>query len=460
AKRSRLGESLQATQSALEQLRADLTRETGDMAALVQQLESLRGELGTLTAKYGSVNDDVGAVRRLLDEEQRALDQKSKELAAMATELDRVLADKFAVLRRCKLEDIRIPLRQGSLEALALEATTGAAQTGVQLAESYMSQLSLGGSQASASMMAVDADDIVADYAQLPSRIRNGAPATIEPQLAADIARLTGEIDALSPNPHARERLDAARARLREIEGEHNAARAAAKDAKDRFQAVRRRRHDAFMRCYSHLAAGIDHAYKALTQSPVFPLGGTAYLALEDADSPYLAGIKYHAMPPLKRFRDMDQLSGGEKSVAALALLFSLQAFRPAPFFVLDEVDAALDLANVSKLANFLREHARAQPSNEPSQPGDALPGDDDMLDAAASADAGPYALRQSARTKRTANGDEKTPSQPADADFQFIVISLKQALYERAQSLVGIYRDQAENSSHVLTVDLEQFPA
>jgi structural maintenance of chromosome 1 len=53
-------------------------------------------------------------------------------------------------------------------------------------------------------------------------------------------------------------------------------------------------------------------------------LGGTAYLSLEDSDEPYSEGIKYHAMPPMKRFRDMEQLSGGEKSVAALALLFAI----------------------------------------------------------------------------------------------------------------------------------------
>ena len=55
-------------------------------------------------------------------------------------------------------------------------------------------------------------------------------------------------------------------------------------------------------------------------------------------------------MPPLKRFRDMDQLSGGERTVAALALLFAIHSFQPAPFFVLDEVDAALDNANVLSL--------------------------------------------------------------------------------------------------------------
>ena len=133
-----------------------------------------------------------------------------------------------------------------------------------------------------------------------------------------------------------------------------------------------------------------------------------------------MAGIKYHAMPPMKRFRDMEQLSGGEKTVAALALLFAIHrwvdalvfwfrsrqclitfssSYQPAPFFVLDEVDAALDNTNVAKIANYIR-------------------------------------------------------SQASDK-FQFIVISLKGSLYERGNSLVGIYRDQDLNSSRTLTLDV-----
>ena len=63
-------------------------------------------------------------------------------------------------------------------------------------------------------------------------------------------------------------------------------------------------------------------------------------------------------MPPMKRFRDMDQLSGGEKTIAALALLFAIHTYQPAPFFVLDEVDAALDGQNVARVSNYIREHA------------------------------------------------------------------------------------------------------
>ena len=95
----------------------------------------------------------------------------------------------------------------------------------------------------------------------------------------------------------------------------------------------------------------------------------------------------------------MEHLSGGEKTMAALALLFAVHSYQPSPFFVLDEVDAALDNANVAKIASYIREHA------------------------------GP--------------------------GMQFIVISLKTGLFEGSEALVGIYRDQSANSSKALTLDV-----
>ncbi len=79
-------------------------------------------------------------------------------------------------------------------------------------------------------------------------------------------------------------------------------------------------------------------------------VGGSAYLTLNNQEEPYLDGIKYDTIPPGKRFMDMTHLSGGEKTVAALALLFAINSFSPAPFIVLDEVDAALDARNVAKV--------------------------------------------------------------------------------------------------------------
>eukprot|EP01023_Acetabularia_acetabulum_P003883 TRINITY_DN11611_c0_g1_i9.p1 TRINITY_DN11611_c0_g1~~TRINITY_DN11611_c0_g1_i9.p1 ORF type:complete len:140 (-),score=23.61 TRINITY_DN11611_c0_g1_i9:5-424(-) len=116
-------------------------------------------------------------------------------------------------------------------------------------------------------------------------------------------------------------------------------------------------------------------------------MGGSAYLNLEDEDYPFLGGIRFNVMPPSKRFREMELLSGGERTLAALALIFAIHSFRPSPFFVMDEIDASLDQVNVSKIVNYIR-------------------------------------------------------SKSSNKQLQCIVISLKDQFYGKADLLVGVYRD------------------
>jgi structural maintenance of chromosome 1 len=223
---------------------------------------------------------------------------------------------------------------------------------------------------------------------------------SIEDQLQEKISSLTTELEKLNPNMRAMERLEVVEARLQTTDLEFEDSKAAFKVARDAFDKVKAQRFDLFNKAFSHIQEQISQVYKDLTRSDAYPLGGQAYLDIEeDTDKPYLSGIKYHAMPPLKRFRDMEHLSGGEKTMAALALLFAIHSYQPSPFFVLDEVDAALDNANVEKIKNYIREHA------------------------------GP--------------------------GMQFIVISLKTGLFQDSESLIGVYRDQDVNSSRTLTLDV-----
>lgn len=106
----------------------------------------------------------------------------------------------------------------------------------------------------------------------------------------------------------------------------------------------------------------------------------------------------------------MQQLSGGEKTIAALALLFGLRAHRPSPFFLMDEVDAALDNNNVFKLSAYIR--------------------------------------------RRACGGAHGR----AAGDLQAIVISHKDTLYGSASAVVGVFRDAASESSQTMTLGLKEF--
>ena len=87
--------------------------------------------------------------------------------------------------------------------------------------------------------------------------------------------------------------------------------------------------------------------------------GGRADVFLVDPTQPLLCGIEIVAEPPGKRMQTLSLLSGGERALTALALLFAVLRVKPVPFCVLDEVEAALDEANVARFAEFLREFAQ-----------------------------------------------------------------------------------------------------
>jgi chromosome segregation protein len=84
---------------------------------------------------------------------------------------------------------------------------------------------------------------------------------------------------------------------------------------------------------------------------------GEAFLELENPESPFEEGLRIKVKLTGKKFMDIRSLSGGEKTLTALAFLFAIQEHEPASFYILDEVDAALDKANSQKLADLIRDY-------------------------------------------------------------------------------------------------------
>ena len=82
--------------------------------------------------------------------------------------------------------------------------------------------------------------------------------------------------------------------------------------------------------------------------------GGKGTLDLAEGEDILEAGIQINAQPPGKKLINMMQMSGGEKALTAIALLFAIQNLRPSPFCLLDEIEAALDENNVGRFAKYL----------------------------------------------------------------------------------------------------------
>ncbi|KAG8819272.1 Structural maintenance of chromosomes protein 1 [Serendipita sp. 399] len=399
-------EQLGATQARLARLEETAASQRNALRSLQAEKDGINSELESLKTVLNTAQEEMKALNDVLEERSKALeaakkmavkaskdnDKAVKEIASLNDEIEKLGMERSRIYRKCRLEEVDLPLLEGSLSDIPMD-------------ENIRQEMGMdidGGDDTTQQVREVDDYGLVIDFSGVEEADLESP--RFGDQLDTKIQSLTTEIDQMAPNMKANDRLEDVASKLKDAETEAEAAKKASKAARDRFNEVKHQRTTLFRKAFDHISDCIDRVYKDLTKGKAAPMGGVAYLNLEDSEEPYLSGVTFHAMPPMKRFRDMDQLSGGEKTVAALALLFAIHSFQPSPFFVLDEVDAALDNTNVAKVANYIRQHC--------------------------------------------------------SDTFQFIVISLKGSLYERSHSLVGVYRDQDVNSSSTLTLNLQAYDA
>ncbi|NEG95754.1 chromosome segregation protein SMC [Bifidobacterium sp. SMB2] len=169
-------------------------------------------------------------------------------------------------------------------------------------------------------------------------------------QARRDLARL-GRV-----NPLATEEFEALQARNKYLNEQRNDVVKSRDDLMTLVDELDRTMIDVFRKAFDDTAKAFERMFAVL-----FP-GGQGSLVLENPDDLLSTGVLVRARPAGKRVRQLSLLSGGERSLTALAFLFAIFEARPSPFYVMDEVEAALDDVNLTRLLNAfdeLREHAQ-----------------------------------------------------------------------------------------------------
>ncbi|SCN12824.1 structural maintenance of chromosomes protein 1, putative [Plasmodium malariae] len=171
------------------------------------------------------------------------------------------------------------------------------------------------------------------------------------------------------------------------------------------FRILQKKRSYKFLHCFNYIKNIIDNVYNNLTYNIKHHVGGQAFLDLcnynefNKDDEPFYCGIKYNNMPPMKRYFEISELSGGEKSISALALIFSIQKYINNSFIILDEVDANMDPIKINSLTRYLN-----------------------------------------------------------SINSQVIVISLKEKFFSKSQTLIGVYKNKHKKSSKTVTLDISKY--
>ena len=166
-------------------------------------------------------------------------------------------------------------------------------------------------------------------------------------------AQLMSQIRALgSVNVNAVEEYAATRARFDELTAQQSDLRAAENDLRELINRLIEQMQTTFVDNFSKMQVYFSETFTRLFG------GGHAELQLMDPSDPLNCGIEVNAQPPGKKLQLLSLLSGGERALTAIAILFAMLKLKPTPFCILDEIEAALDDANIGYYADYLKEYS------------------------------------------------------------------------------------------------------
>ncbi len=278
---------------------------------------------------------------------KRALDRLGRSLAAVTAERDRLagalqaarvgLAEAAARRREATaaLDEHHTVTRAS--DTARVEARLRAEELGKRIVEEF----------------AIDPDEALAEY--LPDEARRAELPEADPrrQPSAELRRVATALDRRLTllgrvNPLALEEFRALEERYTFLSGQLQDLKESRRDLLKVVRAVDERVREVFGQAFEDVAREFQRTFGLL-----FP-GGDGRLLLTDPEDLLASGVEVEARPPGKRVRRLSLLSGGERSLVALAFYFAIFRARPSPFYVLDEVEAALDDVNLHRFLDLL----------------------------------------------------------------------------------------------------------
>ena len=297
--------------------RAKRLRSQGsDASDALASLRAKRRRVAPLEARYQALRERLAEWSARLADRASLAEADSNELKRTITEARSAVNEASQDLERARTVASDVKVEQGKIEVQVQHAVSAIEEAGANLEEALT----------------------------LPApEDREAAEAEVEDLRAA--LRGIGPVNEVAMDQYARlkERADYIGEQVEDLEG----ARKALKRIDD---AIERKMRRQFLVTFDAVNANFQEVFGLL-----FP-GGSAHLEMTDPDHPTETGIEIVAQPRGKRIQKMSLMSGGEKSLTALALLFAVYRTRTVPFYVFDEVEAALDYSNLQRLLDAIEQ--------------------------------------------------------------------------------------------------------
>jgi chromosome segregation protein len=328
----------------LQELEVTLGRLTEQQHALEHERESLAQRQRDLHQQTQNRQARIAELKAQIAQDERALEQTLEELQRIAQQREQIEKD-FLAQREVRQNLLQQNLENGErLKDLAAQQSALAQQAHeVELA---LARIEMQRTQAVARLW----EEYEVDVSQeTPPDLSQFTPET-----ASEINRLRREIRQMgNVNTGAAEEYQRLTERYEFLQKQRTDLEAAREDILQAIQEIDASTRDLFLQTFGAVQQAFQEVFTRLFG------GGKAELELTQPHNLLETGVEILVQPPGKRRQNLVLLSGGERALVAIALMFAFLQVKPSPFCVLDEVDAALDGANVEKFAEMLRDYAR-----------------------------------------------------------------------------------------------------
>ncbi len=361
-----LAERQSSREETLERLKADLAEWTSEKETVRGELNHAELELQLLQEKRTGlhtqkrqVDQRIQTIESYLREKERELAEAHRRIVELSAEIEEgegLLASLSG--RRREAEEVLRGLndsiqektsalreRESSVQQLRKrleEARERRDQLQVRLVEMDLRKRNIREQLLQKHQIDVEGDPEVELVENSEEEIRERLE-----RLYASLARI-GEV-----NPAAIEEYESLQERHQFYESQYEDLKSSLQSLERLIQRISRITKKRFIETFED----VNRRFQGLF--PRFFGGGKAFLRLDDPADPLESGVEMVAQPPGKRLQNINLLSGGEKTLAALALVIAIFQHKPSPFCVLDEVDAALDDVNVQRFTEILKEISR-----------------------------------------------------------------------------------------------------
>ncbi|MEN6297252.1 MAG: AAA family ATPase [Rectinema sp.] len=347
ARNGDLAKKIETYRRTLEEARMEKTKIQAQMEAAQEALSVLRREIaGQESYRREIANELAGEQRRLdeldeelgtLEEELAEIEQKGRRLSEDMTELENSISQRTADLaeKRKESSELEQKLQAMQQELEDLHMAMAQSETEIRNLKDTFTELY--------------SRDLSA-YETRMYEIRRPIA-----EIREELASLKSSLSSLgSVNLMAPEEFEEVRQRYEFLTGQYEDMVKARTDLVRITDEIRTESAQLFVDTYNRIKKNFHNMFRRLFG------GGRAELRLLDADHVLESGIEIYAQPPGKKLENISLLSGGERTLTAIALLFATYMVKPSPFCFLDEIDAALDEGNIIQLVNLLREFGTA----------------------------------------------------------------------------------------------------